>query len=227
MKSWSKVLKLCLAGWVLAFIIGFAPPLACAKEMTDKNNGEEVDIHAIPPILDPHYRHRSKNQFEFSPYGGGYLGNTVNQTWNAGARLEFHINNTYALGVNYGFSRLMADESSTFGSSLKNKNLHLTDFHFMVSNDTAFRSGKHLIEMDFYATLGLAAMYISGQWQPAGMIGGGVKMYTGVPWLAFRVDVNSYLHFINQPGSDRFDGDIVLLGGISFLFPVNPSQYED
>lgn len=197
-----------------------------AEESDQAEGAKEVDIYAVPPILDPHYRHRKRGQFEFAPYGGGYLGNTVGQTWVAGGRIYYHINNAIAIGANYGFSRLMTDRSSTFGRSLNTRNMHVTNAEVVISNDAAFRSGKTLIEMDFYLTFGPGAVLINRNWEPAGMIGGGVKIYPGISWLALRIDVNNYLHFTEQPGEDRFDCDVLFLGGVSFLFPTNPSPYE-
>lgn len=185
-----------------------------------------VDIRAIPPILDPAFRQQKKHQFEFSPYGGAYLGNTVGQSWMAGTRLYYHFSNTVALGANYGFSRLLTDRSTRFGSALVNPNMQVVTIEAMFSNDAAIRAGDTIMQMDFYATLGVGPMYLNDQWQPAGLVGGGVKFYCGIPWLAFRIDVNNYIHNTSQPGKDIVDFDVTFLGGVSFLFPAKPSHHD-
>lgn len=187
---------------------------------------EEVDIHAIPPILDPHFRHNKKYQFELAPYAGAYLGNTVGQTWMAGARLYFFFNNTVAVGANYGYSKLLTNTGSPFGSILTNANMQSVMGEVVFSNDAALRIGNSLLEMDFFGTFALGSMLINNSWQLAGMVGGGIKFYTGVPWLALRIDVNNYVHNTAQPGNDIVDFDVTFLGGVSILFPSKPSAYE-
>lgn len=186
----------------------------------------DVDLNAIPPILDPEYRHRKKGQFEFAPYGGSYLGNTLDQTWVVGERIYYHFNNTYALGQNFAYTRLYPDRSSIFGKNMDNNNLYLFDVEMMFSNDAALRVGSSLVEMDFFGTLGVGPMKINSSWEPTGLIGGGIKIYPGISWLAVRIDVNSYLHYTPQPGPDRFDADVLFLVGLSFVFPTDPSPYE-
>lgn len=185
-----------------------------------------LDINKVPPILDPEFRHRKQHQFEFSVYGGSYLGDTLGQTWIVGPKAYYHFNNTVAVGAAYGFSRLLTDDTSGFGSSLNNHNMHLVDAEASLSNDAAFRVGKKLVEMDFYLTLGAGSLIIDSKWEPVGLIGGGIKIYPGIPWLAFRIDVNNLLHYVNWPNDSQFDCDVLFLGGISFLFPSNPSPYE-
>lgn len=197
-------------------------------EMTEitQDKIEKVKIYSVPSMFDPVTSHKRRQQFEFSPYGGSYLGGTVGQSWVAGGRLYYHLNTTTAIGVNYAYSRLLTNRSSTFGKSLTDTNMHIPIAEMMLSNDAALRVGKTLIAMDFYLTLGTGAMWINRIWEPTGMVGGGVKIYTGKPWLAFRIDINNYLHFTPIPGNDQFDVDTLFIGGISFLAPINSSPHE-
>lgn len=184
------------------------------------------DIHAIPPILDPAYRHKKNHQFELSLYGGSYLGDTVGQTWMTGAKSYFHLNNTWSFGAAYGYSKLEPDRSSTFGGNIKDTKMQLLNTEISISNDAAFRVGKSLVEMDFYLTFGAGAMQIDKKWEPAGVVGGGVKFYPGISWLAFRIDVNNYIHYTSFINGHNLDFDTAFLGGISFLFPARPSPFE-
>lgn len=184
------------------------------------------DIHAVPPALDPAYRHKKKGQVEFYAFGGSYLGNTLDQTWTAGGKLFYHLNNTFAIGPSFSYARLLTDKSTRFGRAMETPNAYIADMELMVSNDAAFRSGNSLIKFDFYFTLGVGALSLNNAWEPTGMVGGGVKFYPGISWFALRIDVNNYLHVTEQPGRDNFDADVAFIGGISILLPPKPSAYE-
>jgi len=211
----------------LAFaLLIFATPIAAIAEEAQRPDDENVNIHAVPPILDPHFRHRKKGQLEISPYGGSNLGASLSQTWIAGSRLYLHLNNTYAIGANYSFSTIGGAANRSMGGILEDDILHYLNAEAMISNDVAMRVGSSLIEMDLYMTLGVGGIFINTDWQPMGVAGGGVKVYTGIPWLAVRVDVNNYIHPTQHRGSTAVDCDVTFTGGISFLFPSNPSPYE-
>lgn len=202
------------------------PALLHAEETDEPSDAGDVDIHAMPPILDPHYRHKKKNQVELNINGGAFVGNTLGQTWIAGAKLTYWINNTIGIGANYAYSRLLTNRASPFGSTLTDNNLHVMNPQVVLSQDAAIRVGKSTMELDFYMALGAGMMRLNGRWEPVGEIGGGAKFYTGLPWLAFRVDIDNFIHKTPQPGKDPLDFDVTFTGGVSFLFPSNPSPYE-
>lgn len=202
------------------------PSMASMAEEKAITTDDSVDIHAIPPILNPEYRHISRGQFEIAPYGGSYLGSTIGQTWLAGARGMYHLNNTWSFGAMYGYSNLLTNQTSPFGQVMTNNAQQTITVIASVSNDAAFRAGNKQFQMDFYLTFGAGTTKLNGAWEPVGQIGGGVKFYTGLPWLAFRIDVDNFAHFTNLAGSSQFDFDVCFLGGVSFLFPSKPSAYE-
>lgn len=193
---------------------------------TSECGSADTNIHAIPPILDHNYRHRKKNQFEIYLNGGAYLGNSIGQTWLVGTKMTYWLNNTIGLGVNYTFSKLLTNRGSPFGSVITDSNMHAMSGQVVLSQAAALRTGKRVMEIDFFAMIGMGTMYLNGQWEPMGEIGGGAKFYTGLPWLAFRIDVDNYVHNTSQPGKDSIDFDVMLMGGVSFLFPSRPSPYE-
>lgn len=201
---------------IILFITIFLSLLSVSGFSADKDPASD---DPIPQILDPEYRHNKSGQFEISPYGGSYLGVTLGQTWIAGARGYYHLNSTYAFGINYGYSQAMPEKAGNFGQYMRDKNVHVFDVESTISNDVAIRIGKLQVETDFYLTLGAGTMNINDEWMPTGLIGGGVKFYTGVPWLAVRLDVNNYAHYTNLPGNDHFDFDVSFIGGVSLLFP--------
>lgn len=186
----------------------------------------DVDIRAVPPILDPEYRHKKKNQVELNINGGAFLGNSLGQTWIAGAKATYWINNVVGIGVNYAYTRLLTNSGSPFGNVLTNNNMHVINPQIVLSQDAAVRAAKSVMELDFYMAFGAGVMRLNGTWEPMGEIGGGVKFYTGIPWLAWRIDIDNFLHKTPQPGKDSFDFDVTFTGGVSFLFPSKASAYE-
>ncbi len=176
---------------------------------------------AIPNFLNPDFRIKQATHFALMPYGGSYLGSSVGQSFIAGAKGYYHIDNTWAVGANFGYSRLLTDVRNNFGGSVEDDNLYLGDIEATLSNDTAMRAGKSLIEIDFYLTLGAGMIRINDYNEPMGVIGGGAKFYTGLNWLALTVEVINYAHYTDQPGKDTFDFDTTFIGGVSFLFNNN------
>ena len=79
------------------------------------------------------------------------------------------------------------------------------------------RLGSVLIELDLYLTLGAGAIQLDGDWDALGVVGGGLKAYPGISWLAIRIDVNNYLHRVRKPAGDTVDMDPSFSLGVSFL----------
>jgi hypothetical protein len=183
---------------------------------------EKADIHAIPPVLDPEMRHRKTNQLELAIFGGTYTGPSLKKSWITGGRGYFHLSNMFAVGGSYGYSHHAVNQYAGPGTQLEQRNTHYLTAEGAMSTDVAMRMGRSLIEMDLYMTLGAGARQLNGDWGPLGMIGGGVKFYTGLSWLAVRIDVNNYLHRVG----DAVDMDISFSGNVAFLFPSTPSPFE-
>lgn len=192
--------------------------------------GQQVEpattLKAIPPILDPQYRHRKTHQLEGVTFGGTYLGASVKKSWIVGARLLFHLNNMFAVGGSYGYQWTAVNSLSANGPPLTDRHTQFLDAELAISNDVAMRLGSRLVEMDLYLTLGAGAIRLDNQWDLLGVVGGGVKVYLGLPWLALRIDVNTYLHSVDHPTGASVDGDISLALGLCLLFPPDPSPLE-
>jgi outer membrane beta-barrel protein len=183
------------------------------------------DPRAIPPILDAAYRHRKRHQVELALSGGTYLSAPLKKSWIVGARAHFHLNNMFALGAGYGFSRHAVNVLDS-GTVLSEHNAHYLTGEGALSTDVALRFGRTLVEMDLYMTLGAGARQLNGGWGPLGLIGGGVKFYTGLSWLAVRIDVNNYLHAVQLVGGSQTTVDVSFALGVAFLLPPNPSPLE-
>lgn len=183
---------------------------------------DQAGSREIPRVLDPEFRHRKTNQVELALFGGTYTGPSLKKSWITGARGYFHLSNMFALGASYGFSHHAVNQFAGPGTLLRQRNTHYISGEGAMSTDVAMRMGRTLIEMDLYMTLGAGARQLDGDWGPLGVIGGGVKFYTGLSWLAVRIDVNNYLHKVG----DAVDMDVSFSGNVAFLFPPNPSPFE-
>lgn len=178
-------------------------------------------------IADRGERYSKRFQSELGIYGGDYLGDEWLNTWDAGAHYYLHLNNTFAVGTNYTYSRIRADSGSSFGTSLRTKDMHIIDAEVMISNDCAFRAGKSIIECDLFMTLGGGAIWINREWKPMGVIGGGIKIFFTPPWVALRFDVNTPIHPTPKPGGDSINADVMFNLGVSFFFPIKRIEPEE
>lgn len=185
-----------------------------------------AELRAIPPILDPRFRHRKARQLELVTFASTYLGASVKKSWIVGTRALFHLNNMFAVGGSYGYQWTSVNSLSGGGPPLTDRHTQFLDAELAISNDVAMRLGAKLVEMDLYMTLGAGAVRLDGQWDFLGVIGGGVKLYTGLPWLAVRIDVNTLLHSVDHPTGAEVDADISFALGVCFLFPTDPSPLE-
>ncbi len=159
-------------------------------------------------------------------FASTYLGASVKKSWIVGTRLLFHLNNMFAVGGSYGYQWTSVNSLSSGGPPLTDRHTQLLDAELAISNDVAMRLGARLVEMDLYMTLGAGAVRLDGQWDFLGVIGGGVKFYTGLPWLAVRIDVNTLLHSVDHPAGAEVDADISFALGLCLLFPSDPSPLE-
>lgn len=209
---------------ILTIISFFSASVFAAEQVRD-NTAEDVYItqpntsDTIHQNLDRRYRFSKKFQSELGFFGGNYIGDEWRNTWDAGARYFLHFNNSVALGASYYYSPIVADNSSGFARSLSTKNTHSIDAEVMLSNDCAFRVSKSIIECDLFLTLGGGTININDKWNMLFVVGGGLIIYTPLPYIAVRFDVNSLMHKTPKPTGDTFNSDLTMNVGISFLFP--------
>lgn len=206
---------------------GADAPAVTAPSSVIEHRAEEEKAHLRSRVLDRQHRFSKRLQSELGIFGGDYLGDEWLNTWDAGAHYYLHLNNTFAVGASYAYSRIRANADSSFGANLRTKNMHLLDAEMQISNDCAFRAGKSIIECDLYFTLGGGAIWINRQWKPMGLLGGGMKIYFDPPWVALRLDVNTPMHPTPKPGGDVFTADVMFNAGVSFLFPVRKLEREE
>jgi hypothetical protein len=216
-----SVARLCALALLLV-----APGVAIAEERHGPPaSASEASLRAIPPILDPAFRHQKRWQLELSPHGGSYLGRSVGSSFLAGLRADLHLSQLVAVGVTYDYSRLQSP--SALQPLPADRELHSLLAEASLSNDLAMRIGKKLIALDLFLTLGIGGLRITETWKVAGLVGGGVKFYTGLPWLAVRIDLQTHIHPTpTGPDSQRIDTDLSLALGLSFFLPARASAYE-
>ncbi len=194
-------------------------------EVKERSDAEAIKSEIRDKLYDRRYRFSKRHQSEISIFGGDYLGDEWLNNWDVGARYYFHLNNAFALGAEYMYNPIRADDSGVFGQSLKTEFAQTVTAQLMYSNDAAFRSStKSVLEADLILTVGGGAMEINRVWEWVAVIGGGIKVYTPVPWFAVRFDVNSYMHPTPKPTGDAFNADLVMNVGFSFLFPKRPVE---
>jgi hypothetical protein len=194
----------------------------------EKQEGAKAQKEKPPTLeagLEKKYRYSQKFQSEIGIYGGDFLGDEWYNTWDAGARYYFNINDMLAFGAEYFYSPIRADSSGDFGKSLTTKHTHSLFAAMMLSNPGTFKAGS-IIECDLYLTVGGGSMQINHGWQPMAVVGGGIKVYTPAPWFAVRFDVNSFMHPTPKPGGNAFNADLSMNAGVSFLFPVKRVEEE-
>jgi hypothetical protein len=196
-----------IASVVLAFLV-LAPLAARAED-------------ALPAALDPAMRPSKKNRAELSVYGGSLLGASLQKTFLAGVRAYWHINPTWAVGVDGAYSRLFDGGVRAIGGSVSSRDIGFVDAEVLISNDVALRAGRHVVPLDLFLTAGVGAMSLAGRWEPLGKVGGGIRAYIGVPWLSPRVDLATLIHPVRHPGWTAVDVDVALMAGVSFLLPAD------
>lgn len=172
-----------------------------------------------PSILDPQQRHLKQHQLELTGFVGTYLGARINKSWITGARAYYHLHRILALGGSYGFSQHGIDLSDQSAAPRLEGRTHYLTGEVAFSSDVAMRMGSALLEMDLYATLGAGARRLDNNWGLLGLVGGGVKFYTPLSWIAVRIDVNNYIHQISTPDRKTIEMDVSFALGISMLLP--------
>ncbi|MCC6750283.1 MAG: hypothetical protein IT371_21645 [Deltaproteobacteria bacterium] len=205
-----------------------APPLrasAAPSVAPSPSATPAPELKRVPPILDPAFRHQKRYQLELSPHGGSLLGRTLGSSFLVGVRAHLHLSPWLALGASYDYSRIPS--SAAFEVLPTVREVHLLLGEASISNDLAMRVGRRLVALDLFLTVGLGSMNLAQAWKLAGLVGGGVKFYVGLPWLAVRIDLLTVIHPTPVSRvSSRIDADIALTGGVSFFLPARRSAYE-
>ncbi len=191
----------------------------------DRGDEPERDVKVLSfgqrfgPSWDGREDYSDNLTHEFSITGGNYLGENWKNTYYIGSSYLFHLDDTFAFGAQYMYTPIVVDKDTPFYASLQTEDVHIATALCQLNTPAAFRAGKRIFNVDFYFTLGVGGMQINRQWEPVGIIGGGARFYFPVPWIALRIDINSYLHMTPLGNRSDFSGDVSMGGAISFIFP--------
>jgi hypothetical protein len=197
---------------------------ADANEIDDSPEGVTQKAVAFGerfgPSWDGRENYSDRNIHEFVINGGDYLGENWKNTYYIGGSYFYHLNQTFAFGAQYLYSDIVVDKNTPFYQSLSTEAVQIATAQCMLNTPAAWRAGSKIFNMDFFFTLGVGAMQINHQWEPTGVIGGGARFYFPVPWISFRLDINSFIHMTPMGGGQSdLSGDVAMGGGISFIFP--------
>ncbi|MBI2083738.1 MAG: hypothetical protein HYT76_09285 [Deltaproteobacteria bacterium] len=172
----------------------------------------------IPRALDFELRESESYSLELTPNGGEYFGDKLNHSFVVGQNIQWNL--TPALGIitDFGWSKISVDGGSPLGRSITNKNLYMISGGFAITKPAAYRSKNHVVEMDFFTTIGGGAVFFNEGERGMGFIGGGIKTrFKKVSWFALKVEFRENLFSIPNPGGSDFASDATLTVGPTFM----------
>ncbi len=171
----------------------------------------------IPDGLNFTTRENKIKRLEIEPFVGEYLGNYLNNSYVLGMRVGYRLNGPITLGLEFNYSRMQFDDNSQFGLSVTNRNEYIGQATFTYAFPVLQRVGKGITEADLTTTVGVGAVHLNEKTRFAGSIGGGLKIYTSIPWFAFRFDVMTYMYSLPRLNDSKFADDWIFSAGPTFL----------
>lgn len=168
-------------------------------------------------LLDPEQRYPKRGQIALDAFGGSFLGASVGSSYAAGGRVMVFITRLLGLGLSYTSSRLAAGHDL---GQVQDRAIHLLNGQLELGVDTTVRiSAKTVLEIDLFGTFGGGAVRLADEWKGMGVIGGGVRVYTGLSWLAVRIDVTNFLQGVPRADGRRFESNAAFTLGLSLHLP--------
>lgn len=193
--------------------------VAIAEEAPDEEKEPKSKV-PVPEILDVYERNAELYRFEFTPYGGVFIGDTLQASYLAGANLDVRLTPMLSIGADFGWSRITFDKNSNYGSTVTNRNLYAIQGLLTLNLPGAYLSRNKVVEVDFFTTIGGGVLRINNSMRGDGFIGGGMKLYTNIaPWFAFRVEARNYFSTLNSTDGSDFTTDWTVTTGPTFMIP--------
>lgn len=173
----------------------------------------------VPAGLDFKTRKNVRRLIEFNPFGGSYVGSYLNSSYVFGGRLAFRVTERFAIGGEFNYSNLRYDLNSNFAQSgVRTRNEYIADIFGMYNIPVLERPFKKIQEVDLFTTIGLGDLNINKKNRIVGVVGGGIRLFTSVPWFALKVDVNTYIYSLPRLNNSKIASDWTSTLGPSFLF---------
>lgn len=167
-------------------------------------------------VLAPSSRRLRGHQIAIDLGGGSMNGRGIGQSFVATGRLTYYPIRQLGIAAVYSFSRGIGGVSTADGDWV-----HAVHGQLELPLISALRVGRHkVLPMDLFGEAGAGAIHLAERWQPLGVIGGGVRLYTRVPWLAVRIDALTYLHDTRREvGAPLLDTEVAFTLGLTVLVP--------
>lgn len=175
---------------------------------------------AAPDVLDPATRRLRGNQVAIDLGGGSMNGRGVGQSFVATGRLTYYPIRQLGIGAVYSFSQGIGGVATAAGDWV-----HAVHGQLELPLISALRVGRHrVLPMDLFGEAGAGAVHLAERWEPLGVIGGGVRLYTRVRWLAVRIDALTYLHDTRREvGRALLDTEVAFTLSLTVLLPRRPA----
>lgn len=155
---------------------------------------------------------------EVEPYVGEYLGNRFNNSWAAGGRFGIRVTDAMTVGAEFTYSHLEYSPTSSFGVTVRDRNVLITNAYASYAFPLLQRAGKSLQELDLFTTLGIGNIRVNSKNNLNGLVGGGLRMYFKPGWFAIRFDVNTYMYMLDTAAGKKFNDDWIFTAGPDFFF---------
>ncbi|MBI2981453.1 MAG: hypothetical protein HYY44_04030 [Deltaproteobacteria bacterium] len=198
---------------VTALLRNLILPLICLSASLPLLAQEE-----IPRALDFEMREAESYRIELTPNGGEYFGDKLNHSFIAGQNIQWNLTPGLGVQADFGWSKASADETSLLEQSIRNDNLYSINGGLVATKPAAYRSKSHIVEIDFFTSIGGGVVLFNKSERGMGFIGGGIKTrFKKVPWLAIKVDFRENLFSIPNPGGSDFASDATLTFGPTFM----------
>ncbi len=157
---------------------------------------------------------------EVSPLVVFYSGDVLRSSVLGGFSYTYHATRLFWVGADFMGGELNVDNANSVGLLSGQKYLAVDGalyFNIPVLLGVTMK-GEDGMSADLYTAIGAGKIWLGDKGKIYGFFGGGMVLYTGMKWLAFRFDLKGlFFSLANGNGSD-FNSDMTLSLGPSFVF---------
>ncbi len=173
----------------------------------------------FPKILSYDTRETGFYLLEISPYFSPFYPDKLETQIQYGTKINYHFNPYYSFGINFSYAPLSYDANSDIADVITSDSQYIYDGYFMYSIPASFALTKNsYVECDLLAFGGMGLQSIGGPNYLTLTLGGGMKIYTSLKWLAVRIDIKDYFYRVKFDDDKKILDDFTTNIGLSFLF---------